>query len=356
MRLSLPRQPAGWWLAVVCAGVLVSYLFALVGLPSPALFGGLAVGLAVALTGKVSLDVPHPVGLTAFAVTGVITGQLLTLDVLGTVVADGLAVAAALVATLVLTVAGGFALAAVTGMDRPTGVFGTIAGGASGVVVVSAEAGADAGLVALMQYLRVLIVLASIPLVTSVVSDGGPDGGGVVPVDTGPIWQGLLFCAVACAVGAPLAKLLHIPSGALLGPMLLAAAVAIVRPDLVRPTPRLIQDAAFLVIGLQVGLRFSLAQVRLAVRSLPAVVVAIVAIGAGCALIGAGMAAWTGRPFFDCYLATTPGGLYAVLATAVQTGADAAYVTSVQVLRIFMMLLAAPALGWFVRRHQAGPS
>ena len=356
MRFSLPRQPTGRWAAVVAASAGISYLLALAGLPSPALFGGLVVGLVVALRGAVRLDIPRPVGQTAFAVTGVITGQLFTLDVLGAVAADGLAVAAALVATLLLSVAGGFALAAATGMNRPTGVFGMIAGGASGVVVVSADAGADAGLVALMQYLRVLVVLASIPLITSVVPAGGPAGGGLAPVNAGPLWQGLLFCAVVCAVGAPLAKLLRVPSGALLGPMVLAAAVAIVRPDLVRPVPRLIQDAAFLVIGLQVGLRFSLEQFRLGVRSLPAVGVAIVGIMAGCAVLGAGMAAWTGRPFFDCYLATTPGGLYAVLAAAVQTGADAAYVTSVQVLRVFMMLLAAPALGWLVRRHQAGPS
>ena len=64
---------------------------------------------------------------------------------------------------------------------------------------------------------------------------------------------------MVCAVGALFARLLRVPSGALLAPMALAAAVAIVRPDLVRPVPRLVQDAAFLVIGLLVGLRFSVA-------------------------------------------------------------------------------------------------
>ena len=158
--------------------------------------------------------------------------------------------------------------AAVTGMDRPTGVFGTIAGGASGVVVVSAEAGADAGLVALMQYLRVLIVLASIPLVTSVVSDGGPDGGGIVARGHRPDLAGTALLrgglrrrrSAREAAAHPLrcvcsARCCSPPRSRSCG------------PTSCRPTPRLIQDAAFLVIGLQVGLRFSLAQVRLAVRS-----------------------------------------------------------------------------------------
>lgn len=44
------------------------------------------------------------------------------------------------------------------------------------------------------------------------------------------------------------------------------------------------------------------------------------------------------------YLATTPGGLYAVLAVAVGSGADTTFVLAVQVLRLFVMLLAAPVL------------
>jgi Transition state regulatory protein AbrB len=46
----------------------------------------------------------------------------------------------------------------------------------------------------------------------------------------------------------------------------------------------------------------------------------------------------------DGYLATTPGGLYVVLATAVSGSANAGFVLSVQLLRTFLMLLAAPPL------------
>ncbi len=52
----------------------------------------------------------------------------------------------------------------------------------------------------------------------------------------------------------------------------------------------------------------------------------------------------------DAYLATTPGGLYAVLATAQDGGADATFVLAVQVLRLFVMLLSAPLLARWLRR------
>ena len=57
-----------------------------------------------------------------------------------------------------------------------------------------------------------------------------------------------------------------------------------------------------------------------------------------CAGLGAVLSAATGVSALDGYLATTPGGLYAVLATASDSGADVTFVLAVQVLRLFVML------------------
>lgn len=349
--MSSRRARAASWVAVAAAGVLLSYGLGLLRVPAPPLFAGVLVGLAVALSGRVRFGLPGPVGPVAFAVIGVVIGQILTLAVLRAVAADAPAVAAALVTTLVLSVVTGYGLAAATRMDRPTAVFGMLAGGAAGVVAVSDEVGADSPLVALMQYLRVLVVIASIPLVSGLLAAGATKGGGTAPA-TGPLAAGVAFTAVVGAVGAGLGRLARLQSATLLGPLILAAAVAIAAPDLVAPVPGLLQDVAFLVVGLQVGLRFSLERLRLAARSLPAILVAIAALMLACAGIAAGLAAWTGRPYVDCYLATTPGGLNAVLPAAVRSDSDAAFVTSVQVLRVLLMLLAAPALGRLVRRRR----
>jgi uncharacterized membrane protein AbrB (regulator of aidB expression) len=56
----------------------------------------------------------------------------------------------------------------------------------------------------------------------------------------------------------------------------------------------------------------------------------------------------------DAYLATTPGGLYVVLAAASSSDVDTTFVLSVQVLRVFAMLGAAPLLArWLVARERA---
>jgi hypothetical protein len=46
----------------------------------------------------------------------------------------------------------------------------------------------------------------------------------------------------------------------------------------------------------------------------------------------------------DAYLATTPGGLTVVAATAYGAGANTALITAIQMLRLIVMLATAPAL------------
>ncbi|MFY0406966.1 AbrB family transcriptional regulator, partial [Solicola sp. PLA-1-18] len=51
---------------------------------------------------------------------------------------------------------------------------------------------------------------------------------------------------------------------------------------------------------------------------------------------------------------TTPGGLYAVLATAVESGGDVTFVLGVQVIRLFAVLLVAPLLARALMRRRPG--
>ena len=77
---------------------------------------------------------------------------------------------------------------------------------------------------------------------------------------------------------------------------------------------------------------------------LPAAVALIAAVVVACAALGALLAWLTGVTPLEGYLATTPGGIYAVLATAISSGVDVAFVVAVQVLRVIVMLLVAPAI------------
>jgi membrane AbrB-like protein len=332
----------GRWIVVLAAAIGASAGANLLGLPSPALFGGLAVGLVVALTAGWRLEPPRVSVVGAQAALGVALGALVQSSTLSEVGRHAGPIVGVSLATLALTVAAGLVLARWTGLDRPTAAFGMIAGGASGIVAIADELGADNRLVAVMQYLRVLVIVVLTPLVADVAFSAGPGGGGALD-DGGPELGGQLLNLVLCvAAGLALARAIRLPAGSLLGPMIVAGALALADVPFAGPPPTVVQDAAFLVIGLEVGLRFTPESLRTAGRILLPSLALLAALLVACALLGLLLSELTGVSRLDGYLATTPGGLYAVIAAAVGTGSDTTFVLAVQVLRLFVMLLAAP--------------
>jgi membrane AbrB-like protein len=167
----------------------------------------------------------------------------------------------------------------------------------------------------------------------------------------------VLTLAIA-AVAGPLAVRLRVPGGALLGPMIVAGAVTLSGLDVSLTVPPVLREAAFTVIGLQVGLRFTVETIRQVGRLLVPVFVCIGFLLAACFGLAVALAATSSVTLLDAYLATTPGGLYAVLAVAVGAGANTTFIVAVQGLRVLVMVLLAPLAVrlLFHRRAVAVPS
>jgi membrane AbrB-like protein len=108
--------------------------------------------------------------------------------------------------------------------------------------------------------------------------------------------------------------------------------------------PAILREPAFAAIGLQVGLRFTPKLVRQAGRLLAPTLLCILGLLVACFGLALLLDATTDATLLDAYLATTPGGLYAVLAAAFGTGADTTFVIAVQTLRLFVMVLLAPVV------------
>jgi membrane AbrB-like protein len=226
---------------------------------------------------------------------------------------------------------------------------------------MSDELGADARLVAFMQYLRVLVVVVTAPLLAELVlvtvddpapAAAGGDTAGLAGVAGAGLPADLAFTAGCAVVGVLLARRLKITAGTLLVPLTLAAGLAIAQLSGGARVPPAAQDVAFAGIGLQVGLRFTAATIREAGRLLPAVLLAIAGLIVACAGLAALLLALTDVSAADAYLATTPGGLYAVVAVAAAAGGNATFVVAVQALRLYAMVLTAPPLVRLLHRRR----
>jgi membrane AbrB-like protein len=345
------RSPGVALALVVGVTVVLSVALSLLHLPSAVLFASLIGGMAHALTSPTVLKVPASLFRLGQGAIGVVIGASVSLSALQRIGHDVVPIGLVMVATLLLSVLAGRLLALRSDVSPVTGVFALIAGGASGVVALAHDLGADDRVVTVVQYLRVLVVLITMPLVTAVVFHPSHGHGQLSTSDAG-LPRDLLFVAISLTVGTVLARLVRFPTASLLGPLAVAVVIALGGwlGEVRVPAP--VQWVAFGLIGAQVGLRFTRASLASIARMLPTVLVLIVGMIAATAAVGAVLAWATPVDGLTAYLATTPGGLFAVLSTAADAGSDVTYVLAVQLCRLLVILALTPLLArWLSARR-----
>ena len=311
------------------------------------------VGIAYALAAPGRLWLPPAGFRVGQAVTGVALGTFLHGSALAGLHARWLAVVLVGIATLVVTLAAGLLLARMTRLDRPTASLGMVAGGASGIVAMADELGGDDRLVAFMQYLRVLVVTLLTPVLVAIAfgvqSPGEGEGGGPL-LGTAAGW---LLTVAAASLGVALGPRLRLPAPALLGPLILTAVLSLAGATGDAQVPPLARETAFALIGLQIGAGFERDTLTEIARLALPVAASIAGLLLACFGLGLLLALTADVSLLDGYLATTPGGLYAVLPIAYGAGANATFVLAVQGLRLLAMVLAAPAVvRWLIRSER----
>jgi len=314
------------------------------GVPSSALVAALVVGIGFALSGRSPGVVPRWAMTGAQAVLGVVIGALVQSSTLSAVARVWLPVLGVSAATLALSVVGGLLLGLHRDVDPLTGSLALTAGGASGLTATQPRVGRRRAAGGRRAVPAVVLVIALMPVVTALVFRPTPNGGAHARSFGAAWYLHLGFLGACCLVGIPLGRLLRLPAGALLGPLVAAAALTLSGWSMHASAPATLAVLAYAVIGLQAGLRFTRNSVRVIARILPLAVGLILLVLLACAGLGVLLAHLAGVTPLEGYLATTPAGLYAVLATAQDGGIAVTFILAVQVARVLLMLLLAPVL------------
>ncbi|MBY4575568.1 hypothetical protein ACN94_18580 [Gordonia paraffinivorans] len=371
------------WLLLGVLTAVATLALEIVDVDAAALFAGLVVAAILAIAGlaplprhrrrdsadtaggDVAVDpapdappvVPRPVFVASQGVLGVFIGTMADSQTLSGLGSSWFPVLVIGVATLLLSVACGALLGLHRDVDPLTGSLALVAGGASGLVALTREFGGDERMVAVIQYLRVALVTVTIPVVASGVFGATSSAVEEVPPSWADQGLGLLLLAVCLGAGIPAGRLLRLPAGGLLGPLALSTVAELTGIAGDAAVSPILLTVAYAVIGWQAGLGFTVDRLRAIGRVLPFALLLILVIGVVSALLGVALSAWTGESMLDCYLATTPGGIYAVLAAAVGAGGNVAFVVAAQILRVLLMLFVAPfAARAASRRRGAAPN
>jgi membrane AbrB-like protein len=238
------------------------------------------------------------------------------------------------------------------GFDFATSYYGAMPGGLQDMLLFGEEAGGDVRALSLIHATRVMVIVVALPFILQGywgVDLSNPPG---VPAASLPVSQ--LVLMVMCGVaGWQIAKAVGLFGSSILGPMILAALLALSGVLQHRPPAEAIWMAQFF-IGMTVGTKYAGvtgAEVRRDVTAaLGFCLILLVLAGAFVEVIHLLALA----PPMETLLAFAPGGQAEMTVLTLIAGADMAFVIAHHVLRIVVVILGAPIAVRLFRTKPAG--
>jgi uncharacterized protein len=343
------------WGVLVLGSVALWGVFEAARLPAALLLGPMVAAIALGASGA-SIRIPRPAFTAAQSLVGCLIATSITGAIVTSFARDWPAMLLIVGSTIVSGAVVGWVLGRFGSLPGSVTAWGSSPGGASAMVAMADASGADPRLVALMQYIRVVCVVAIASLVARLVlgSVRPPTlEGGAQPTDLLADLGHVAATLVLAAVGSFAGQRLRLPAGALLGPMVLGAVLhATGLVEITIPGPLL--ALAYMVIGWFVGLRFTKETLAVAWRALPEIIAGsfiLIALG--------GISAWLliqvrHTDPLTAFLATTPGGIDSIAIIAIGSNVDVAFVMSLQAVRVFLVILTGAPLARLIIRATGG--
>jgi uncharacterized protein len=345
-------RPTEVKVVLILFAVLVGFVLSRLGLPASFLTGPLLVAAMFAVTNRPVIRFPLFIYRLAQSVIGVMLSFTITAKSLQTIVANWAPIATLVIIMLALTTVIGIGLRRFANLQPGTALLGALPGGAGEMIAMSDSLGADVRLVTVMQYGRLLAILATISVVGHFAS--ASVGAGQHATALAPTYHAeplnYLVSTIIASIGALVGVRFRIPAGTMIIPAILSALAGILGIP-AAPWPPLVMASAYLVLGLQIGGNFDatvVAQLRRLGWFLLLSNLFLLGISA---LLAVCLMPLLKIDLLSAYLAATPGGLDSVAAMATDLKADATLILAVHSLRLISVLIIGPYLVQFVAQR-----
>ena len=345
-------RPANW--GILAAGTIVlSGLLELVGLPAALLLGAMIAAILVETNGG-ALRVPRLSYYAAQAVIGCLIARVITPGIVATFLKDWPLLIGVMLTAVVASSILGWGLGRLGILEGTTAIWGLSPGAASVMMLMAGAFGADIRLVAFMQYLRVVMVaVAASVLARFVVHTHGAAIPHVIwfpPLHAVPFGETIAIGLLGGIIG----RFSRIPAGVLLVPML-AGAILHGAGLITIELPPWLLAISYAFLGWNIGMGFTRDILAHAVRVLPQVVFAIIALMLMCGGLAFVLVETVGIDPLTAYLATSPGGIDSAAIIGASTKVDLSFVMALQTVRFMVVLLLGPVISRFVAGRLSKP-
>ncbi|MCG7344064.1 AbrB family transcriptional regulator [Sporosarcina sp. ACRSL] len=286
---------------------------------------------------------------------GIELGLQLNLSILITIKNNIIPIASTIVLSLLFSLGSGFLLFKFCKVDKLTSFYSTAPGGLSAMPGMAHEAGANTGVVTILQTMRILLVVISIPIFISIsqnpIGEVKVTGSGydlyLNKSDIDFIWTLILF--VIAFGGVALVKRLRFPVPWLIGSMMVVAFARTfyslsLGDEFTAFWPEEVMVISQIMIGASIGSFFNkimFTGIRKVLLFSFLSTIGLIFIMMLCAYM---VSILTGIPFVTTALAFAPGGVAEMTTASVILQADPLFVVAVQILRVLIVNITLPPL------------
>lgn len=305
---------------------------------------GAMMATTLAAVSGLSVSVPAPLRHIMVLVLGVMLGSAFTPEIAQRIGDWGISLGAL---ALYSAVAGGACymyFRRVCGYDKVTAYFSAMPGGLSEMILVGTSMGGDARIISLTHASRILLVIMTLPFAFQLLIGYEPGARPPIGLPLLSLLPGdLAILSVCGAAGYVLARKLRIPAAALVGPMLFSAGVHLAGWTTAKPPVELV-SAAQVIVGTAIGCRFAGVRAMLIIRAMVAAAGGTAVLLVTAVAFAFAIGQMTGLSMQPLVLAYAPGGLAEMSLIAIAIGADSAFVATHHIVRVFLIVVAAPML------------
>lgn len=320
------------------------------GLPLPWMLGAMMGNMVFALAGA---PIAGPTRLRPYVipVLGVMLGSAITSDILSQLGGWAFTV---VILPVYLTVAAGLSFLVYRkfgGYDTVTAYYSAMPGGLNEMLILGGEAGGNERKIALAHAARVLLVILFVALFFGLFLGvrSGANSGNWIPLSA-PSPTDYAYLLGAALIGSWLGKKARLPAATVFGPMIASGTLHALHFVEIAP-PSVFIIVSQIVIGAIIGTRFIGATWRELRHDIGLAIVATGAMLGVAICFGMGIAWVSQMSVAQAFLAFAPGGLTEMSLLALAMHQDVAYVSTIHIIRITMVVgVAAFVFGLLGRR------
>lgn len=335
-------------IGLIILAIILSWLGEIINLPVPYLLIPLLLGVIIVIIEKKAQPLPKSVNIIGQAIVAIVTASRFSLDTFSQAKHFFFPLLLCILITASLSLINGYIIYKWAKIDLATSFLGCIPGAGPSLVAMSEDLGADAIAVAVLQYLRILMVSVIIPLIASFYPPHSASLSTTIISEKQllpslPLPLNILIIGILVIISIKIGEKLHLPSNLFLAPFFSGLLTFSFFPYQIT-IPSYIFRGGLLLLGLSIALKFEINTIQKLLKAVCLEVILVLFLIFTCFLAGYGFHLITKIDTLTALLGSTPGGLTAMMATVIELGGDSGLVLTMQMMRMLLILMLSPFL------------